>query len=157
MIQSGGVNNMILASILAISLILYGNTIRNSYSLDDTYVVRNNPKVMKVIAGIPEILTSRYVDEEGNSFGYRPVATTTYAIEHELWGQNPLGSHFINVLLFSVILLLLFKVLSKIFMNTHPLSLLSIVFLFAAYPIHTEAVASLKNRENMPKSCEKFF
>ena len=131
------------------AFLMYGNTIRNGYSLDDTYVTQNNLKVQKGFAGIKEIFTSRYVDEEGNAFGYRPVAMATFAIEYELWGQNPHMSHFINVVLYSLILLFLFKILRKIFKNTHILFLLAVVLLFAAHPIHTEVVASLKNRETL--------
>lgn len=139
----------LMAVIFVAAFLLHCNTIPNGYSLDDLYVTQNNPKVEKGFAEIPEIFTSRYVDEEDNSFGYRPVAMATYAIEYGLWGQNAHLSHFINVLLFAIILLLLFKVLRKIFRDTHPLFLLSIILLFAAHPIHTEVVASLKNRETL--------
>lgn len=138
-----------MAVIFAAGFLLYGNTIPNGYSLDDSYVTQNNPKVEKGFAGIPEIFTSRYVDEEDNSFGYRPVAMATFAIEYGLWGQNAHLSHFINVLLYALILLLLFKVLRKIFRDAHTLFLLAVVLLFAAHPIHTEVVASLKNRETL--------
>ena len=142
--------NIIIPAVLFVTaFVLYGNTIRNGYSLDDSYVTQNNPKVLKGIAGIPEILTSRYVDEEGNSFGYRPIAVITFAIEHELWGQNPYLGHLVNVLLYAILLVLLFKVLLKIFQNTHWFFTLTIVLLFASHPIHTEVVASLKNRETL--------
>lgn len=131
------------------AFILYGNTIPNSYAIDDAFVTRNNPKVEKGVAGIPEIFASRYVDEEGSSFGYRPVATATFALENDLWGQNPHLSHFVNVLLYAVILLTLFTVLLKLFKNANVLFVLSVVVLFAAHPIHTEVVASLKNRETL--------
>jgi len=134
---------------LTLAFLLYGNTIRNGYSLDDTYVVQNNPKVQKGFAGIPEIFTSRYVDEEGNSFGYRPVAMATFAIEYGLWGEDPQVSHLINVLIYAMVLLMLFLILRKIFKTTHVLFLVCMVLLFAAHPIHTEVVASLKNRETL--------
>ena len=142
-------DHIALMAVFILAFLLYGNTIRNGYSLDDTYVTQNNFKVQKGFAGIPEIFTSRYVDEEGNSFGYRPVAIATYAIEDGLWGQNPHMSHFINVVLYALILLFLFKILRKIFKKTHTLYLLAVVLMFAAHPIHTEVVASLKNRETL--------
>jgi tetratricopeptide (TPR) repeat protein len=135
--------------IIIISFLLYGNSIRNDYSLDDSYVAQNNTKVQKGIAGIPEIFTSRYVDQEGNSFGYRPVAMASFALEYQLWGQNPHASHLINVLLYIIILLILFKTLRITFANINTMFVLSIVLLFAAHPIHTEVVDSLKNRETM--------
>lgn len=142
-------DHIALMAVFILAFLLYGNTIRNGYSLDDTYVTQNNFKVQKGFAGIPEIFTSRYVDEEGNAFGYRPVAMVTFAIEYELWGQNPHMSHFINVVLYALILLFLFKILRKIFKKKHILYLLAVVLLFAAHPIHTEVVASLKNRETL--------
>jgi protein O-mannosyl-transferase len=135
--------------IIIIAFLLYGNSIRNDYSLDDSYVTQNNTKVQKGIAGIPKIFTSRYVDQEGNSFGYRPVAMASFAIEYQLWGQNPHASHLINVLLYTLILLILFKTLRKTFVNINTMFVLSIVLLFAAHPIHTEVVDSLKNRETL--------
>ena len=150
MIRKSYIENFLyLLFALSLAFLLYGNTIPNGYSLDDTYVTQNNPKVMKGLAGIPEIFTSRYVDEEGNSFGYRPVAMATFAIEYGLWGGNPHLSHLINVLMYAIVLLLLFLILRKIFKTTHVFFLVCMVLLFAAHPIHTEAVASLKNRETL--------
>jgi hypothetical protein len=88
MIRTPGKHNLYLSLIIFVfAFLLYGNTIQNNYSIDDTYVTQNNPRVEKGIAGIPEILTSRYVDEEGNSFGYRPVAVITFAIEQNYGGR----------------------------------------------------------------------
>lgn len=137
------------AVIFAVAFMLVVNTIPNGYSLDDTYVAQNNPRVMKGIAGIPEIFTSRYVDEEGNSFGYRPVAMATFAIEQELWGQNPHMGHLINAMLYALCSMLLFFVLRKIFRESGWLFPCVAALLFAAHPIHTEVTASLKNRETL--------
>ena len=142
-------DRFIFGVMITLAVLLYGNTIPNDYSLDDTYVAQNNPKVMKGLAGIPEIFTSRYVNEEGNSFGYRPIAVATFAIEHELWGQNPHMGHLINTLLYALTALLLFTALRKVFRNSGWLFPLVIILFFLAHPIHTEAVTSLKNRETL--------
>lgn len=142
-------NYRIFIFLLIFISVIYGNTLQNYYNIDDTYVTQNNPIVQKGISGIPKILTERYVDEEGNSFGYRPMATVTYAIEYQLWVQNPNISHLINTLLFALCAMLLFLTVRKIFPDTNHLFTLAIVFLFAAHPIHTEVVASLKNRETL--------
>lgn len=142
-------DKMALIAVFLMAFLLYANTIPNGYSLDDGYVVHNNPRVMQGITGIPEILTNRYVDEEGNAFGYRPIAMITFALEHEVWGQNPHMSHLVNVLLYAIILLLLFRLLRLIFSQVHIAFIFAVVLLFAAHPIHTEVVASLKNRETL--------
>ncbi len=134
-------------------IILYANTIPNDFSLDDELVTWNNPLVSQGIKAIPKIFTSPYVEVSGNAgtllFGYRPMAKATYAIEHSLAGGNPHVSHFINLLLYIATALLLYKILERIFKNLHYAFPLIATLIFLAHPIHTEVVASLKNREEL--------
>ena len=140
--------------IVAFAFILYGNTIPNNYSLDDVYVTKNNPQVNKGISGIPEIFTSLYANVQADDgsdmrFGYRPIAKTTFAIEHEFYDNAPHVSHFINLLLYVLVLLVLFQLLSKLLKNYNKFFPLLVVLIFAAHPVHTEVVASLKNRDEL--------
>lgn len=128
---------------------LYGNTIPNGFSFDDDYVTYNNDQVKKGFKGIPEILTSRYSLKENHTFGYRPVAKVTYAIEYQFFGENPHISHFINVLLYAVSGIVLYIFLSMVFSRFNPFILFITTLLFIAHPVHTEVVASLKNREEI--------
>lgn len=140
--------------IVALAFVLYGNTIPNDYSVDDTYVTSENPMVQRGIRGIPTIFTSNYITmnaEEGgqHTYGYRPIAKATYAIEWQIFGENPHVSHFINILLYAFTGLLLFKLLLRLLKNHHvALPLLTVLF-FMVHPLHTEVVASLKNREEL--------
>lgn len=140
--------------IALLAFLLYGNTIKNKYALDDSYVTSVNPLVQQGIKAIPAIFTSNYITmnaEEGgqHSYGYRPVAKATYAIEWSLFGGNPHVSHFINVLLYALTGLLLFSILRRLLKNHHFLLPLLTVVLFMVHPVHTEVVASLKNREEL--------
>lgn len=140
--------------LLIFAFILYGNTIPNDYSLDDIYVANGNPQVEKGIAGIPEIFTSLYANvnnDDGSAmrFGYRPIVTTTFAIEKEFFGNAPHISHFFNVLFYGLLLIVLFRLLRRLMQNYHPMFPLLAVVLFAAHPVHTEVVASLKNRDEL--------
>jgi protein O-mannosyl-transferase len=136
------------------SFVLYGNTMKNGYSLDDLYVTYNNPVVKKGIAAIPQILSSRYINlnaEEGGTmnFGYRPLTKAMFAVEHQLFGENPGMSHLINILLYALTLTLLFSLLRRL-MHAYPIWYpFLITMLWAALPVHTEVVASLKNREEI--------
>lgn len=140
--------------IAVLAFVLYGNTVSNSYSLDDSYVTSVNPLVQQGIKAIPAIFTSNYISmnaEEGgqHNYGYRPVAKATYAIEWQLFGENPHVSHFINVLLYALTGLLLFSLLLKLLKNYNVLLPFLTVILFMVHPLHTEVVASLKNREEL--------
>lgn len=143
--------------ILLLTFILYGNTLKNQYALDDELNTHLNQQVARGFGAIPEILTSVYYQEEGNtgklSFGYRPVAKVTFAIEAGLFGSNPklllMASHFINILLYALTLMILLRVLARLFKSWNPLFPLMVTLLFLAHPLHTEVVASLKNREEI--------
>jgi tetratricopeptide (TPR) repeat protein len=144
------VNNKVYYLIIFVfSFILYGNTIPNDYSLDDNLVVFKNEQVMKGFKSIPEIFSSHYRESERNEYGYRPIAKVTFAIESEFFNQNPHVSHFINILLYALLLLLLFKLLNTVFPDFSNAVKLFIILLFASHPLHTEVVANLKNREEI--------
>lgn len=140
--------------IAALAFILYGNTIANKYALDDSYVTSVNPLVQQGIKAIPAIFTSNYISmnaEEGgqHNYGYRPVAKAIYAIEWQFFGENPHVSHFVNVLLYALTGILLFSLLRRLFKGYNVLLPFLAVVFFMVHPVHTEVVASLKNREEL--------
>lgn len=98
--------------LIIFTFILYGNTLWNKYSLDDDLVIYKNPTVQKGIKGIPEIFTTFY-SEGKQKYEYRPIVKTTFAIEYEVFGENPFISHLINVLLYIATILLIFFLLKK--------------------------------------------
>jgi 4-amino-4-deoxy-L-arabinose transferase-like glycosyltransferase len=139
--------------IILVVFLLYGNSIKNNFSLDDDFVTSTfdhpNKRIEKGIRGIPDLFTSRYVETDQQSFSYRPLVLVTFAIEYEIFGINPHISHFINVLLFALLCILLYKILLRLFKNSEPLLALVAILLFAAHPLHTEVVDSLKNRDEL--------
>jgi protein O-mannosyl-transferase len=140
--------------LLAFAFVLYGNTMKNGYSLDDLYVTYNNPVVNKGFKAIPQILSTRYINlnaEAGGTmnFGYRPLTKVMFAVEHQIFGQSPATSHLINILLYGLTLLLLFSILRRLTQNYSIWFPFLITLLWAAHPVHTEVVASLKNREEI--------
>jgi hypothetical protein len=136
--------------ILLACFMLYGNTIRNHYALDDEFVIRNNTLVQQGVTAIPEIFSTPYYQNKDWSFGYRPLTKAMFALEYEIFGENLPVHHFINVLLFVLCCLLIYQVFSKYFSGlAPPLFWLITVLIFAAHPVHTEVVASLKNREDI--------
>ncbi len=135
--------------IIALCFLLYGNTLTNNYSFDDEYVIVNNKKVSKGFSGIPELFKSRYIESSTQNYGYRPITLTSFAIEYQFFGANPAVSHFINLFLYILSCLLIFKILHSLFKNSHWILPLTITILFVVHPIHTEVVNNVKSRDEI--------
>lgn len=128
--------------------VLYGNTIKNGYSIDDNCVTGSDCVTAKGIKAIPKIFKSFYTEKSAkNTFEYRPLVKTSFAIEHQFFGVKPSVSHFFNILLYFICLVVLLKWMKAVFYNQTDLFCFLVVFLFALLPIHTEVVASIKNRD----------
>jgi len=148
---------------LVLTFILYGNTLRNKYALDDDYVTvtnfpekgkpytPNNELAAKGFGGIVKIWKVRYAHDGESTFDYRPVTSSSFAIEYGLFGQNPFVSHLINVLLYALSVMVLFCVMMFLFQSYENRLLLStlIAFIFLILPIHTEVVNNLKCRDEI--------
>lgn len=160
--------------IAVFAFLLYSNTLGHKYALDDKAVYWKNEFVQKGISGIKDILA---YDSMAGMFGkdskeleggrYRPLSLITFALEVEFFGRettdvaakqpflgNPGISHFLNILLYIISLLILYKVLNRLFRDYKPkYEFLSIPFLatmlFAAHPLHTEIVANIKGRDEI--------
>jgi protein O-mannosyl-transferase len=134
---------------LGLSFLIYGKSIGNKYSMDDEYVTYNNVQIHKGIAAIPEIFRTTYSIDSKSSFEYRPLVKVTYAIEYQLFGENPSVSHFINILFYVLCLVILFYVLLRLIPQYNYLFALTVTLLFLIHPLHSEVVLSLKNRDVM--------
>ena len=58
-------------------------------------------------------------------------------------------SHFIQLLLYALLGMLIFSTLNKLFIESDPIVLLTITLFFLCMPIHSEVVNSLKNRDEI--------
>lgn len=137
-------------TVAIISFMVYANAIPNDYNMDDELVTRNHRLTSKGISAIGEIFREPYYkDKAGYAYEYRPVVLTSFAIEHSIFGESAAVSHLINVLFYTALCLLLLSVLRQLLQNYSPLVPLGISLLFATHPIHTEVVASIKNRDEI--------
>ncbi len=145
-----------LFTLLFFAVALNLNTLFHEYVLDDIVVLTENKFVVKGVKGIPEILTtdlmSGYSAKENllSEPRYRPLSIVVFAIEYEMFGANPFVSHLMNVLLFALLVLLLFKLLREhIFKDQHQYLAFFTCLLFSVHPIHTEVIANVKSRDEL--------
>ena len=147
--------------LLVVPFALYGTTWSFGFVLDDKVVLSENSFTKSGFAGIKDILTK---DTFQGFFGaqtqlvqggrYRPLSLVTFAIEHQLYGLHAGMHHLINVLLYALTGLLLFRVLSLLLPAGHESSwCFRIPFLasllFVVHPVHSEVVANIKGRDEL--------
>ncbi|GIV32510.1 MAG: hypothetical protein KatS3mg031_0045 [Chitinophagales bacterium] len=134
--------------VLALALVVYSTAFQNGYNLDDELVTRNHRLTSRGVAAIGDIFSQPYyADEAGYSYEYRPIVLVTFAIEHTLLGENPVISHSINILLYALACCLLLLLMEKF--GIPSLLALAATVIFTVHPVHTEAVASIKNRDEI--------
>jgi len=147
--------------IAMLSFILYANTLSLDYALDDRLIITDNQFTKKGISGIKEIVSN---DAFTGFFGtkkslvaggrYRPLTQVMFAVEYQFFGLNPFVGHFVNLILFTVISVILFFILNQLlapYQRARWLGSLAFIttILFVAHPIHTEVVANIKGRDEL--------
>ncbi len=143
--------------------LLYANTLGHQFAQDDAIVITDNMFTKDGVQGISGHLSNDtfygFFKKEGKaklvSGGrYRPLTPIMFSVEHELFGLNPFIGHLMNVLLYGLLGVLIFSTLKLLFRNEDwdvpigTLSLMCTVF-FISHPIHTEAVANIKGRDEI--------
>lgn len=133
------------------SFLLYANTLNHEYTVDDLIVVTSNDLTQKGISGIPEIFKHSYLfgydGREDES--YRPLTLATFAIEKSFFDAKPSTSHLIQVVLYGLCILVLFKFLMNLFGAEKKNLVVVITLLFMLHPIHTEVVSNVKSRDEL--------
>lgn len=141
--------NKLLVALLGIVFLVFANTLLNDYSMDDEIVTIHHPLTSKGISAIPEILKSPYFKADIYSYEYRPVVHISFAIEHQFFGESAGMSHFVNLVLYLILIAVSFSLLKQLFPLANEYILGVVTLLFALHPTHTEVVASIKNRDEI--------
>jgi len=145
-------NNLIFGIIVFVSaFVIYSNTFKHDYVLDDYGVLKDNWIIKSGTKEIPLILKTTY------RFGinhltdglYRPLPLVMYAIEWQISPDNPGLSHFVNVFCYALSCFLLFLFLKKLLKNHNAVFPFLISLLFSMHPIHAEVVANIKSRDEI--------
>lgn len=135
--------------IVLLAFIQFSNTIGHDFAWDDKIVIQENDRVQEGFSGIPDLTKKYNSGLRKDQYGYRPVTLISFAIDYDLSNGKPAFFHFMNVLYFSLLCLILFFVLQRIFHQFSPLLPFLITVLFVVHPIHVEVVANIKSRDEI--------
>ncbi|NNF36324.1 MAG: tetratricopeptide repeat protein [Saprospiraceae bacterium] len=145
------------------SFLLYANTFGHDYAQDDAIVITDNMFTQDGFNGISGLLTKDtffgFFKVEGKESlvaggRYRPLSLITFAIEREIFGESPAISHLINAVLYALLCVIMYLTLVIVLIKTRvkdalPWFAFIATMLFAFHPIHTEAVANIKGRDEI--------
>lgn len=130
-----------------VAFFIYANALLNGFVWDDEEQVVNNT-VIRDLRNLPMVFTSStfYAGGAGLSGGfYRPLVTLSYFIDYKLWGLDPLGYHFIQLLFHVANVLLVYFLLKNIFARNNlangDFAAGLAALLFAVHPANVESVA----------------
>ncbi len=135
-----------------VAFLLYARTIGYEYTMDDDIFFLKHRSVQQGLSGTAEIFTRGSMELFDNTKGvqaYRPVNLFFYAVEKSFVGTRPGFSHAVNVLLYALVSVFLFRVLQRLLRDLHPLWIGAMVLLYVLNPLHTEVVASVKSRDEL--------
>lgn len=130
--------------LLAVIALAYGNTLVNSFTLDDNLYISLNPQVTD--ATMHGLFAPNAISNV-----YRPMTFATFAFNWRLGGAHPWGYHIVNLMLHAGVALLLYLLLESLLGGS--LMAREIAFaaalIFAVHPLHTEAVSSIAGRAEL--------
>ena len=133
----------LLVSIVALSA--FANSAFNDFAYDDDAIVVQHPVVTEGRA--LDAFSSPYWPEVVSGSGlYRPVTLASFALEWGLWNGHPAGFHVVNILVHAAVSLMVFFLVLAV---SAPIPALVGGALFAAHPVHTEAVANVVGRAEL--------
>lgn len=136
--------------ILAVAaLLLYGWTAKFDFGLDDSYITTPLSKIGNSFSDFLSLLYKWY-----DGTDYRPITMMSFWIERAIFNEiKPSTSHFINVILFGLLLTRIFKYLQIL----HPFSDAKkglafstlVCILFLVHTNHVSVVANIKSRDSL--------
>ena len=110
--------------IIFLSSVIYANTLKNEFVSDDVPAIKNNPRISEI-------------------FSAREFVGFTYSLNYLIGKLNPVYYHLTNIFLHSLNSILVFFFLC-LFFKPYPSFFGALIF--AAHPIHTEAVTWIAGR-----------
>src|SRR5438046_3998046 len=143
-LRSHRITIVIYLFLIAISLAVFGQTLRYDFvNFDDYLYVYNAPAIQAglTVKGLALAFTSPHARN------WHPLTTISHMLDCQLYGLKAGGHHATNVLLHTIAVLLLFRVLRQ--MTGAVWKSATVATLFAVHPLHVESVAWVSERKDV--------
>ena len=131
---------------------LYLNSIGNTFTNWDDGMIYSNPQI-RILSW--DNIREMFILKKGAT--YQPIRVLSYAVDYHFWKLNPLGYHITNILFYVLTCIMVYFTLFYLSIQlrergspeSHGRVALFGALLFAAHPVHVEAVTWLAARKEV--------
>lgn len=136
---------LFLGGAIILSFLLYANTLSGEFVYDDDLFTGRQE--LRDPGYLGKLWIEGYLPENVTAGVWRPLTTFTFALNFILFGESPVSFHVTNIILNGLAVFLAFWLTRKLTGN----NVLAVAagLIFAFLPIHTEAVAYIKSRDEI--------
>jgi Flp pilus assembly protein TadD len=144
---------LVVCGIICFCFGIYANSLKNNFvNWDDPGLILKNNRIRSLgLENIREMFTLK------KSSTFQPIRVLSYAIDYRIWEFNPMGYRVTNILLYTLTCVMVFYCLrlasvalrGKKDADSHFRVGLFGALLFAAHPVHVEAVTWLSARKEV--------
>ncbi|MGD8240787.1 MAG: tetratricopeptide repeat protein [Armatimonadota bacterium] len=139
---------MAIAVIVLVAGGIFVNALGADFLWDDYVIIVDNPHVRDLRQALTAFRPGywRSLRERDPNVGgsYRPVVQLSLAVDYAIWGLNPVGYHVSSIVLHIVNSVLVYLLTCRVVTDRRVSAFAAL--LFAAHPIHVEAVVWAKAR-----------
>ena len=130
--------------IAGVTILVYGNSLSNSFHFDDEHSLVGNPYIRN-LSNIPDFFSSPTMFSRNVGSGmYRPLVLASYAVNYWLGGYQVRGYHLINIGIHLLVAWLVYGVFRELEFGRNP-ALLGAMF-FGVHPLTAEPVNYISSR-----------
>lgn len=145
------------------AILPYLPTLLFDYTLDDSITISENVFTKQGIKGIPDLFkydTFHGFFQDENKLKlvsggrYRPLTPALFAVEYQLFGLNSFWGHLFNIIWYGLCCSTIFLFLRRLLTDRFSADIIILIsvgasLLFALHPVHSEAVANIKGRDEI--------
>ena len=135
---------LVLLLIAGVIVLVYGNSLSNSFHFDDEHSLVGNPHI-RSLGNIPDFFFSPAMFSRNVGSGmYRPFVLTSYAVNYWLGGYQVRGYHLINIGIHLLVAWLVYGVFRELEFGRNPALLGALCF--GVHPLTAEPVNYISSR-----------
>ena len=128
--------------LIVLTAAVYLPAISGPFIWDDDIYITADPR-METLAGLGKIWIDPFRQEHRHQF--YPLTVTAFWLQHQLWGESPVGYRTVNVLIHALNAVLLWRVLRRLRLPGAWIA----GAIFSVHPVHVVSVAWITELKNV--------